>query len=173
MPKMSSAFYIDNQRKQAAPVDEEVVDDADVDSSPPKKASKVYSSPVHQFWRVERDSENKKKYVCNLDEAAGFKTVMRLADTKSTSPLWDYLQKKHPTEHALIAHLKKGASKKTNEDAFYAFKNPKAVSVNLRLLDLIQSRALPLNLGEDPTLRAFASELEPRIKLVSREGQYC
>ena len=47
MPKMSSAFYIDNQRKQAAPVDEEVVDGADVVSTPPKKALKVYASPVH------------------------------------------------------------------------------------------------------------------------------
>ena len=121
-----------------------------------------------------REGQRKqKKYVCILDEAAGFKTVTRLADTKSTSPLWDYLQKKHPTEHAIIAHLKKGALKKTNEatgDAFYAFNSPKAISVNLRLLDLIQSRALPLNLGEYPTLRAFASELERRFNEAKQDA---
>ena len=62
--KISSAFYIDNQRKRAAPVDEEVTEVVEVGTTPPKKAPKAYTSPVHQFWRVERGTAKTKKNTC-------------------------------------------------------------------------------------------------------------
>ena len=54
MPKMSSAFYIDNQRKQAAPVDEEVVDGADVVSGSRGQFGCLLDLQLQWTWTLKR-----------------------------------------------------------------------------------------------------------------------
>jgi hypothetical protein len=112
--------------------------------------------------------------VCLLDEEAG--TEKRLADTGSTAPLWAYLQKQWPQQHAEIDDEKQGPrgseKAKAAEAAggeVYAFNSPKATRANLLLLDVIQSRTLPLNLGEDAKLRAFVNALDARVQLAGHE----